>query len=177
MQGRRLGAFGVHAPPSGRLAAPASARPAAQSIEPASRRARQHEAAEYNVDASIFPSAIDGFTLTSAIGTPCYVAPEIVERERYGPPVDVWGCGLLLYLMLSGKLPFSGKDSSETLEAIRVCDLKLDSDDWADVSMGARSLVRGMLQKDPRRRITVEQALAHGWLHDAPDVPRVAARN
>lgn len=140
--------------------------------EPPSRRARQQEARAYGIDAPIFPSAIDGFTLTSAIGTPCYVAPEIVERERYGPPVDVWGCGLLLYLMLCGSLPFKGKDSSETLEMIRVCQLQLDGDQWADVSFGAKSLVRAMLQKDPRRRITVDQALAHAWLHDAPDLPR-----
>lgn len=140
--------------------------------EPPSRRARQQEARAYGVDASIFPSAIDSFTLTSAIGTPCYVAPEIVERERYGPPVDVWGCGLLLYLMLCGRLPFSGNDPSDTLEMIRVCDLKLDDEEWSDVSFGARTLVRGMLQKDPRRRITIEQALAHSWLLEAPNVPR-----
>lgn len=170
--GRRLGAFG-----DANGGPPASARAHTQSIEPVSRRARQTEAAEYNVDASIFPSAIDGFTLTSAIGTPCYVAPEIVERERYGPPVDVWGCGLLLHLMLSGRLPFAGKDPSETLEAIRVCDLRLDEPDWADVSQPARALVRAMLQKDPRRRITVEQALAHAWLQEPPEAPRVAARN
>lgn len=140
---------------------------------PSSRRTvGQQEATAYGADATIFPSAIDGFTLTSAIGTPCYVAPEIVERERYGPPVDVWGCGLLLYLMLCGELPFKGKDSSETLEKIRECELKMEGPVWSEISFAARTLVRGMLQKDPRRRITVEQALAHNWITEAPDTPR-----
>jgi len=119
-----------------------------------------------------FAPNMDKFTLTSAIGTPCYVAPEIVERERYGRPVDVWGCGLLLFLMLSGRLPFNGRDSSETLERIRQCELKMEGAEWKDVSFGARSLVRGMLQKDPRRRITVEQALAHAWIYEASNEAR-----
>ncbi len=143
---------------------------------PLSRRTvGQQDATAYGADATIFSSAIDGFTLTSAIGTPCFVAPEIVERERYGPPVDVWGCGLLLYLMLCGELPFKGKDSSETLEKIRECELKMEGPVWSEISFAARTLVRGMLQKDPRRRITVEQALAHNWITEAPDTPRTSS--
>lgn len=147
------------------------ARSSAAAAEPSTRRARRLEAARYG-GSGFFSTAVDGFTLTSAIGTPCYVAPEIVERERYGPPVDVWGCGLLLYLMLCGRLPFRGKDSSETLEMIRECNVVMEGIEWADVSFGAKTLVRGMLQKDPRRRITVDQALAHNWLLEAPARPR-----
>lgn len=111
-----------------------------------------------------FGFAIDGLTLTSAIGAPSYVAPELVKGHRYGKPVDVWGCGVLLFLMLSGYLPFEGRDAAEVLRRIRNCQPDFSTGSWGRVSEKAKAFVKMLLHADPLKRITAESALENEWL-------------
>jgi len=108
------------------------------------------------------PAGVD-HCLTDAVGTPHCVAPEIVEREPYGLPVDVWAAGVLAYTVLSGRYPFVGNDAAETLEAIRRGRVSFPGEVWGGISADARSLIRGMLRSDPGKRVTVAAGLAHPW--------------
>lgn len=109
-------------------------------------------------------SAIDGLTLTSAIGAPSYVAPELVKGHRYGKPVDIWGVGVLLFYMLAGYLPFEGNEAGEVLRRIYECDPDFDTGSWSRVSPAAKRFVQALMHPDPRKRITAERALENEWL-------------
>ncbi|PAA55015.1 hypothetical protein BOX15_Mlig028881g1 [Macrostomum lignano] len=106
------------------------------------------------------------------IGTPHFMAPEVIRREAYGKPVDAWGCGVLLYILLTGSLPFYGtKDvlfrqilSGRYRKKPRV---------WDHISAEAKDLVSRLLDVDPQRRLTVEEALRHPWIHERSRVPKL----
>lgn len=100
----------------------------------------------------------------SLIGTPGYVAPELVRGEQYGAAVDMWACGVLLYIMLSGRMPFYGRDDQACLRMIAVGKFDFPDREWAAISEDAKSLVRGLLQVDPDKRLTADAALQHRWL-------------
>jgi len=100
------------------------------------------------------------------IGTPGYVAPEIVRRVSYGAAVDLWACGVLLYIMLSGRMPFYGKDDQACLKMIGIGKYEFPDREWSTISEDAISLVRGLLQVDPEKRLTADAALHHSWLKD-----------
>lgn len=100
----------------------------------------------------------------SMIGTPGYVSPEVVKREACGPPVDMWACGVLLYIMLSGKMPFYGKDDVACLRMIAAGKYALPPREWERISPDAVSLVKGLLQVHPEKRLTANAALQHKWL-------------
>lgn len=103
----------------------------------------------------------------SMIGTPGYVAPEVVKREKYGPPVDMWAVGVLLYIMLSGKMPFYGRDDNACLRMIASGKYVMPDREWSKISADAISLVKGLLQLNPDKRLTANAALQHKWLVDA----------
>lgn len=100
------------------------------------------------------------------IGTPGYVAPEVVKRQKYGPVVDMWAVGVLLYIMLSGKMPFYGRDDQECLRMIASGKFKMPPQEWDRISHDAKSLVKGLLQLNPDKRLTANAALQHKWLMD-----------
>ena len=102
----------------------------------------------------------------SMIGTPGYVAPEVVKRQKYGAPVDMWAVGVLLYIMLSGKMPFYGKDDYACLQMIASGRYQMPPREWSKISEEAKSLVRGLLQVNPDKRLTANAALQHRWLVD-----------
>ncbi|XP_077988061.1 peripheral plasma membrane protein CASK-like isoform X1 [Glandiceps talaboti] len=108
-----------------------------------------------------------GYITSGRIGTPHFMAPEVIKREPYGKPVDIWGCGVMLYILLSGSLPFYGtKDRLfETIIKGRFHQMK--SKQWDHISEAAKDLVQKMLSVDQQERITVENALAHPWLRFA----------
>lgn len=103
-------------------------------------------------------------SMTAMIGTPGYVAPEVVSRKPYGPPVDMWACGVVLYVMLSGRMPFYGKDDVACLQMTAAGNYTFPDREWKEVSEDAKSLVRALLQKRPELRLTAKAALQHRWL-------------
>jgi len=102
------------------------------------------------------------------IGTPGYVAPEVVRRlpRSNAPPADLWSAGVVLYILLSGKMPFYGRDDAECLSRTAAGDYAMPSREWRRVSPTAVSLVRGLLCVDPAKRLTAAAALQHPWLAD-----------
>jgi calcium/calmodulin-dependent protein kinase I len=112
------------------------------------------------------------------VGTPGYVAPELVytmellQGQAAGPPgaggytksVDMWAAGVIIYIMLCGFPPFLGKDTTETFAAIKSLRFAFPSPWWDAVSNCAKDLICRCLDPDPNRRITPEQALQHPWI-------------
>ncbi|XP_062091827.1 calcium-dependent protein kinase 2-like [Humulus lupulus] len=104
-----------------------------------------------------------GDRLIDVAGTPCYVAPEVFLK-KYGPEADIWSAGVILYFLLSGRLPFSGDSEEEVGRKVVHDDLDFSSDPWPSISEGAKDLVRRMLDKDPSTRISAPKILSHPWV-------------
>eukprot|EP01135_Chromosphaera_perkinsii_P010608 Nk52_evm8s2192 gene=Nk52_evmTU8s2192 len=97
-------------------------------------------------------------------GTPGYVSPEVLSRTGYGPKVDSWSLGVILYILLCGFPPFSHKDDGELLKISREGKYKYPSPYWDHISESAKDLIDNLLVVDPSRRYSVEQALRHPWI-------------
>ncbi|KAL3839391.1 hypothetical protein ACJIZ3_023982 [Penstemon smallii] len=114
-----------------------------------------------------------GETFTDVVGSPYYVAPEVLCKH-YGPESDVWSAGVIIYILLCGVPPFWGETEQDIFEEVLNGDIDFSSDPWPKISESARDLVKKMLTRDPRRRITAHQVLCHPWVHVegvAPDKP------
>ncbi len=121
--------------------------------------------------------------LKSRCGTPAYVAPEICVGVEYGKGVDVWSCGVILYLLLSGKIPFTVKrkpgkkhDLKALFLKIRAADYVFEDQDWDMISMSAKQLIAQMLTVDPKRRITLKEALKSTWMTKKDEELGLSAR-
>ncbi|XP_057778701.1 calcium-dependent protein kinase 1-like isoform X2 [Salvia miltiorrhiza] len=107
------------------------------------------------------------------VGSPYYVAPEVL-RKRYGPEADVWSAGVIVYILLSGVPPFWAESEQGIFEQVLHGDLDFSSDPWPSISDDAKDLVRRMLIRDPKRRLTAHEVLCHPWVQVdgvAPDKP------
>ena len=100
--------------------------------------------------------------LTSACGSPSYAAPEMLNGEKYrGPPVDIWSCGVVLYAMLCGYLPFEDEDNNNDALYDKICEGKFEIPNY--VSEKARDLLNKILTTDPKKRLTIYQIKNHPW--------------
>lgn len=99
------------------------------------------------------------------VGSAYYVAPEVLH-QRYGKEIDVWSAGVILYILLSGVPPFWAETEKGIFEAILEGNLDLQSSPWPSISGQAKDLIRKMLTKDPKKRITAAEALEHPWLKE-----------
>ncbi|KAI9377614.1 hypothetical protein POPTR_019G083200v4 [Populus trichocarpa] len=107
------------------------------------------------------------------VGSPYYVAPEVLLKH-YGPQADVWSAGVILYILLSGVPPFWAETDSGIFRQILQGKLDLESDPWPNISESAKDLIRKMLDRDPKQRITAHEVLCNPWIVDdrvAPDKP------
>lgn len=104
-----------------------------------------------------------GERFTDVVGSPYYVAPEVL-RKRYGPEADVWSAGVILYILLSGVPPFWAETEQGIFEQVLHGDLDFESDPWPSISESAKDLVRRMLIRDPRKRLTAHEVLCHPWV-------------
>ncbi len=108
------------------------------------------------------------FALLPLLSFPCSFAPEVLRRShtvkgngRYGKEIDCWSIGVILFILLSGSPPF---DVSAGFESVANADIVFYEDQWKQVSLKARDLVVRLLEKDPRRRMSVTQACGHAWV-------------
>ncbi|KAK9986514.1 hypothetical protein SO802_031465 [Lithocarpus litseifolius] len=104
-----------------------------------------------------------GEIFSDVVGSPYYVAPEVL-RKIYGPESDVWSAGVILYILLSGVPPFWAETEHEIFEEVLHGDLDFSSDPWPNISESAKDLVRKMLVRNPRKRITAHEVLCHPWI-------------
>lgn len=98
-------------------------------------------------------------------GTLAYLAPEIISETGYGKGADMWSLGIVVYLLLRGKLPFSGSTKAKFVSDMRSRPLKLSDDVWKTISPDTIDFVSQLLKKNPKERITSKAALRHAWIH------------
>lgn len=93
------------------------------------------------------------------VGTPYYVAPEVIAGRKYSEKVDVWSAGVVIYMLLSGTAPFDGESAGDIFEAVLRANLRFPTRIFGWVSPMAKDLLRRMLSRDVTRRFSAEQAL------------------
>ncbi|XP_020979042.1 calcium-dependent protein kinase 10 isoform X2 [Arachis ipaensis] len=113
-----------------------------------------------------------GERFTEIVGSPYYMAPEVLKRN-YGPEVDVWSAGVILYILLCGVPPFWAETEQGVALAILRGVIDFKREPWPQISDSAKSLVRQMLEPDPKKRLTAEQVLEHSWLQNAKKASNV----
>ncbi|KAJ6380950.1 hypothetical protein OIU77_029781 [Salix suchowensis] len=114
-----------------------------------------------------------GERFTEIVGSPYYMAPEVLKRN-YGQEIDVWSAGVVLYILLCGVPPFWAETEQGVAQAIIRSVIDFKRDPWPRVSDNAKDLVRKMLDPDPKCRPTAQQVLDHPWLQNAKKAPDVS---
>ncbi|XP_040990790.1 calcium-dependent protein kinase 10-like [Juglans microcarpa x Juglans regia] len=113
-----------------------------------------------------------GERFSEIVGSPYYMAPEVLKRN-YGPEVDIWSAGVILYILLCGVPPFWAETETGVALAILRGVIDFKREPWPHISESAKSLVRQMLDPDPRKRLNAQQVLDHSWLQNAKKAPNV----
>ncbi len=98
------------------------------------------------------------------IGSAYYIAPEVLNKN-YNEKCDLWSCGVILYFMLCGKVPFNGKNEKELFENIHKGKYDLESYPWGIISENAKDLIKKLLILDTKKRLSAEEALKHSWFN------------
>ncbi|KAA8518194.1 hypothetical protein F0562_015668 [Nyssa sinensis] len=114
-----------------------------------------------------------GERFNEIVGSPYYMAPEVLRRN-YGPEIDVWSAGVILYILLCGAPPFWAETEQGVAEAIIRSVVDFKRDPWPKVSDNAKDLVKKMLNPDPKQRLTAQEVLDHPWLQNAKNAPNVS---
>lgn len=119
----------------------------------------------------------EGGVMSGVVGTPYYVAPEVLMGKEYNEKVDVWSVGVVLYIMLAGVPPFYGETAKETFEAVLRGNLRFPTRIFRSVSAEAKDLLRKMICKDVSKRYSAEQVLRHPWVINGGETRSMADLN
>ncbi|KAG9139289.1 hypothetical protein Leryth_011292 [Lithospermum erythrorhizon] len=114
-----------------------------------------------------------GDVFKDIVGSAYYIAPEVLKRS-YGPEVDIWSIGVMLYILLCGVPPFWAENENGIFSAILRGHVDFTSDPWPSISPSAKDVVRKMLNSNPKQRLTAFEVLNHPWIKEdgeAPDTP------
>jgi calcium/calmodulin-dependent protein kinase I len=103
--------------------------------------------------------------MDSACGTLSYVAPEVLTMTGYGKEADLWSVGVIMFLLLCGKLPFDGGDQNEIIRNTIQAEFKVNQGVWGKLSVHAQGLIKALLHKDPTERITARDTLKHPFFN------------
>ncbi|CAE8668340.1 unnamed protein product, partial [Polarella glacialis] len=115
------------------------------------------------IDFGLSKFLAEGEVLENLVGSAPYVAPEVVARSS-GRPCDLWSCGAIMYMMLSGAPPFTGMNDRQVFQKAKSEKPRLIGRLWEPVSEAAKDLIRRLLDADPASRITAEHALESDWI-------------
>lgn len=102
--------------------------------------------------------------LTETLGSPLYMAPEIIKKLPYDCSVDIWALGVLTYIMLSGKPPFKGRTKDDVFVEITTKNINYAGETWKNISKEAKNFIRRMLIRDPKQRATAEDLLKDDFI-------------
>lgn len=102
--------------------------------------------------------------MSTPCGTPGYVAPEILKGERYGPEVDMWSIGVILYILLCGFPPFYDESAAGLYDQIKRGEYSFPDPYWTDISDEAKDLIQKLLTVNPRKRCKPKELLVHPWI-------------
>ncbi|XP_031780861.1 calcium/calmodulin-dependent protein kinase type II alpha chain isoform X35 [Nasonia vitripennis] len=109
-------------------------------------------------------------------GTPGYLSPEVLKKEPYGKPVDIWACGVILYILLVGYPPFWDEDQHRLYAQIKSGSYDYPTPEWDTVTPEAKNLINQMLTVNPSKRITASEALKHPWICQRERVASIVHR-
>ena len=101
--------------------------------------------------------------LTLKVGTPYYIAPEVL-RKSYNQKCDIWSCGVILYILLTGTPPFNGNDENDIMKNVLKGKFSMEGDEWMKISKEAKDLTEKLLTYDIDKRISAEEAWKHPWI-------------
>ncbi|KAF8077163.1 hypothetical protein N665_1058s0001, partial [Sinapis alba] len=108
----------------------------------------------------------EGVELKESVGSEYYIAPEVLRGQSYGKEIDIWSAGVILYILLCGSPPFGNDDE------IKEGSIDFDSQPWPSISLSAKNLIKKMLNKNQKNRISAAEVLEHPWiLSEASDKP------
>lgn len=102
--------------------------------------------------------------LTSMAGSFGYAAPEVMLKQGHGKAVDMWSLGVITYTLLCGYSPFRAENLTDLIEECRTGRIIFHERYWRDVSQDAKDFILSLLNADPSKRVTSEEALKHQWL-------------
>lgn len=105
----------------------------------------------------------DGTNL-GLVGTPNYIAPEVLKKEKYGKPVDIWSCGVVLYILLFGYPPFYDPNTELLYSQIKAGECKTPFSGWDSIKAEANDILKKMMNTDQYTRTTATAALTHPWI-------------
>lgn len=102
--------------------------------------------------------------IKTKVGTPNYIAPEIVTEEKYNEKCDLWSIGAILYVMLAGKPLFVGKSNKATLDKVTKGKINLTGPNWEKKTDECKEFLMALLNRDPEERLSAQEALQHEWI-------------
>ncbi|XP_047126704.1 serine/threonine-protein kinase 33 isoform X1 [Hydra vulgaris] len=114
------------------------------------------------------------YMMNQVVGTPIYMAPEVITRYDYSQQCDIWSAGVIMYKLLCGEPPFMASNEEELFILIQKGELKFEKEKWKSVSPSAKHLLEGMLKVDPAHRITSKEILCHPWIKGDETVDKYA---
>lgn len=114
--------------------------------------------------------------LKEVVGTPYYVAPQVITL-RYDKMCDLWSCGVIMFTLLTGNVPFCGNSDAETLSMVREGIVRYTQDAWRKVSEDALYLVKRLLTRNPKERWSAQQALECDWIKKRAPMAEAVLQN
>ncbi|CAD8067435.1 unnamed protein product [Paramecium sonneborni] len=118
------------------------------------------------IDFGASEKMVNESNLTKKVGTPYYVAPEVISEPEYDKKVDVWSCGVILYILMIGRPPFRGQNDIETLRLAKLGKFNTNHERWNRLSNQVKDLIIKMIVVDPKQRINIEEAFQHDWIQN-----------
>ena len=110
----------------------------------------------------------DKQTLDEKLGTPYYIAPEVLAKA-YNEKCDIWSCGVITYIILSGIPPFNGASDQEIMKKVKLGKFSFSDPVWASISDQGKDFITQLLTKDKDKRPSAESALQLPWIQQAAD--------